>query len=198
MLHKTLAAETETTTDRGLFRALVSTGAPDREGDVVMPGAFAETIKRWRASGKMLPLAWDHSTKAEDLIGIIDPRQMEETGDGLIVGGKVDLESARGREAWRALKSGSIGFSIGFLAQRSRPRRGKGRDLLQLDLFEISATATPMVFESRVLDTKAAEPGVAAETRALLTGAPSAAALEARAKAVGIETRPLRVANFEC
>jgi HK97 family phage prohead protease len=156
MLHKTLPAETERITDQGVFRALVSTNSEDREHDVVRPGAFVATIEKWRRSQKKLPLAIDHSTRPEDLVGVVDLAQMEEEARGLVVGGKVNLESPRGPDAWRAMRSDSIGFSIGYLVKKSRPRsRGKGRYLEQVDLFEISLTATPMVFDSRVLEMKA-------------------------------------------
>ena len=90
MVHKTVAAETQTVTDQGIFQALVSVNSEDRERDTVERGAFAATIQRWRQSGKQMPLAIDHSTAPEDVVGTIDPAQMSETSEGLVVGGKVD------------------------------------------------------------------------------------------------------------
>lgn len=155
MQRKTFPTDREAITDQGVFRALVSTGSEDREGDVVKRGAFAKTIAQWRESGKKLPLAWDHSTEPQDIFGVIDPEQMEETAAGLVVGGEVDLESPRGPEAWRVMKSGAMGFSFGYLAKHLRPN-GKGNDILAVDLFEVSGTIVPMNADSKVLSMKSA------------------------------------------
>ena len=200
MVHKTVAAETETITDEGLFTALVSVNSEDRERDTVERGAFSETIRRWRQSKKMMPLAIDHSTAPEDVVGVIDPQQMEETALGLVVGGQVDLESPRGRDAWRAIKSGAFGFSIGFLIQDSRSRgKGKGRILTAVDLFEVSLTATPVVFESRVLTTKAIDE----ETNEADLDSMTDAELKDYSLSMidGIDTKahlPVQVVSFKC
>src|SRR5262245_12602656 len=82
--------------------------------------------------------------------------QMDETAQGLVVGGQLDLErSAKAREAWRVMRSGSLGLSFGYLAEDSKPRAGgKGRDLIRLDLFEITLTSMPANGETRVLSMK--------------------------------------------
>ena len=196
--HLTLKAVTERITDKGLFTALVSVNTPDRERDTVERGAFAATIERWKQSGKQMPLAIDHSTAPEDVVGTIDPAEMEETDAGLVVGGKVDLESPRGPAAWKAIKSGAFGFSIGFLIQDSRSRgEGKGRVLTALDLFEISLTATPMVFESRVLTTKSMDEEQ--DDLGFMTDAElKAYSMEAVGKVDRKAAQPITVRTFEC
>jgi len=204
--HKTYAAST-TSTDQGLFTALVSTPEVDREHDVVARGAFATTIANWRGSGKMLPLAWNHGADPEDLVGYIDPAQMHEGKDGLTVGGKVDLDTDRGQQVWRLLKSGSLGFSFCFMATRERNRADGIREIAEVDVFEISATPTPMNAGTRVLSTKAATAGARhkAEMLALLAGGDAwdpDDALKVRAKALGIDelarrARPIQIATFD-
>ncbi len=45
----------------GIFEAIVSVfGNADRVGDVVMPGAFHESLKAWQASPDVLPVLWSH------------------------------------------------------------------------------------------------------------------------------------------
>jgi HK97 family phage prohead protease len=155
--HKIYTAE-PVITDQGIFEALVSTPAEDRERDMVETGAFKTTIAAWQASGKMIPLAWDHGTDPESIVGSIDPDQMrEEAGKGLIHGGQVDLETDRGRQVWRLLKSGSLGFSFAYLITDSVDRPGGGREIRSLDLFEVSATTAPMNSGTRVLSTKAVD-----------------------------------------
>ena len=69
--------------------------------------------------------------------------------------GELDLgESELAREAWRSLKAGRIGLSFGYLTKRARDRKGRGRDLLQVDLFEVSLTAAPVNDGTRILDYK--------------------------------------------
>ena len=88
MKRKTLAAET-TVVDQelGQIEAQVSGWDSDRERDTIAPTAFDKTIAAWRASGKMLPLLFEHSSEE---IGHIDPFTMRATEAGLVAGGEVD------------------------------------------------------------------------------------------------------------
>ena len=72
MQHITIKAAA-TATDRGHFTAIAATWGVDRDGDQIRRGAFAATIKNWRESGKRLPVHWNHSGKAADVIGWVDP-----------------------------------------------------------------------------------------------------------------------------
>ncbi len=48
-------------TEDGTFEAIVSVfNNIDRAGDVVMPGAFAESLAEWKASGDPIPVLWSH------------------------------------------------------------------------------------------------------------------------------------------
>jgi hypothetical protein len=109
------AAVTEAT-DLGQFSAIAAAYSVDRQNERIRPGAFAATIEAWKASGKVIPLQWNHETGAESIIGSIDPATMRETDDGLYVEGQLDLkDSELAREAWRSLKRNRIGLSFGFL-----------------------------------------------------------------------------------
>jgi hypothetical protein len=72
MEHVLLKA-TATATEAGVFSAVVSAASVDREGDIVRPEAMVTALKAWERTGKLIPLAWNHSTAAEDIIGHIDP-----------------------------------------------------------------------------------------------------------------------------
>lgn len=157
MEHFAVKAATQTTTDQGTFTALASTYSEDRGGDVVEPGAFGGTIARWKQSGKQIPLHWNHqSDDPADIIGTVDPASMQETPDGLVVEGKLDLEdSAKAREAWRLVKADSIGVSFGYLSESQDGADGT-RLLTSIDLFELSLTPSPMNADTRVLAWKSA------------------------------------------
>ena len=127
---------------------------PIAREDVIEPTAFNRTIQRWRASTKTLPLLHEHSTIA---IGFIDPHSMHPTEEGLVAAGEVDRETAEGRQVWKQIKSGSIGFSIGYMCE-STPRKGGGRRITEIDLLEVSAVSTPMNAETRALSWKSTTP----------------------------------------
>jgi HK97 family phage prohead protease len=153
--HMTLKASA-LTTDLGQFTALVSTADVDREGDVVLPSAFRHTVERWQQSEKMIPLHWDHGTQPEDIIGHVDPARMAVQSNGLVVGGRVDLDTDRGQQVWRLLKSNTIGFSFGFVMNQSHTRSDGVREISSVDLYEITATYRPTNDRTRVLSTKSA------------------------------------------
>jgi HK97 family phage prohead protease len=158
MQHKTLQATTTAVdSDLGEFEAIVATYDIDRHGEKIASAAFARTLSRWRASGKPLPLHWNHrATDPEDIVGSVDPHKTRETEDGLVVAGRVDLDTERGRQVWRALKSGSMGFSFGYLATESH-NEGDTRVLDEIDLFEISIAPAPANPRTRILAMKALE-----------------------------------------
>jgi HK97 family phage prohead protease len=153
MEHKTATA-TATITDQNLgqFVALVSAWQADREKDVISRTAFDTTIEAWQRSGKKLPLLFEHS---QIVVGAVDPHSRHATAAGLVVAGEVDRSTDEGRQVWRSIKSGVLGFSIGFMSE-SRPRPGGGRELTEIDLLEVSATSTPMHPATRALSWKAA------------------------------------------
>ncbi len=159
---KSLEAVTTPTSDLGQFTAIAAAYTVDRERDRIIPGAFENTIAAWHASGRRIPLAWDHGRGASDVIGSIDPQTMRETPEGLYVEGQLDLEdSETAREAWRSVKNNSIGLSFGYLAVEERPGGGRVTELGELDLLEVSLTSVPMNASARILTAKAAVPGPA-------------------------------------
>jgi HK97 family phage prohead protease len=169
-------AITSTVTDEGVFEAVISTESVDREKDVVAPVAMVRALRKWN---RPIPLAWNHSAKAEDIFGHVDPSTVREIAGEVVAGGEVDLESKVGQEAWRSFKRRTVGFSFAYLIPDggAKELEGGGRYITALDVFEITATPTPMNNDTRVLSTKAV-----AEHRA-----PTDAELRAEAKRLGIE-----------
>jgi HK97 family phage prohead protease len=126
---KTAVAET---TELGHFAAIAAAYSTDRQGDRIVPGAFGLTIARWQGSGKHVPLHWNHGSKAEDVIGSVDPETMIEVEAGLFVEGDLDIhDSDVARQAWRSVKKNRVGLSFGYLTtdrpRRSRRDQGAGR-----------------------------------------------------------------------
>jgi HK97 family phage prohead protease len=187
MQHLAVKAVAEVT-DLGEFTAIAATYDVDRVKDQIVLGAFERTIAQWRASGKNLPVHWNHSGAAKDIIGAIDPAAMREVpGQGLYVAGRLDLqESDVAREAWRSMRSNSVALSFGYLATKTFKREDGVQELREIDLFEITVAPGPVNPETRFLSLKAvAERSV-----------PTDAQLRAKAKALGVNppmsTRQLR------
>lgn len=106
--------------DEGVFEAIVSVfGNVDSYGDVVMPGAFTETLAEWAASGDPIPVLWSHNSQDPDYhIGYVV--KAEERDEGLWVRAQLDpddLLDARSKTAkiYRLLKGRRVRqFSFAF------------------------------------------------------------------------------------
>jgi uncharacterized protein len=137
----------------GVFQGYASLfGKRDQQGDVVVAGAFAESL---RIKGvENIRMLFQHSP-AEPVGTWIDIVERER---GLFVRGRLNLKVQRGRELLALLESGGLdGLSIGFKTVRARNDRASGtRQLLQVDLWEISLVTFPMLDGARVSTVKSA------------------------------------------
>jgi uncharacterized protein len=126
--------------DLGEFTAIAATYDIDRVKDRIVPGAFERTIARWLASGKQIPVHWNHSRGREGHHRRGRPAAVREIpGEGLYVAGRLDLQDSRvAREAWRSMKNNTVALSFAYLATKTRRRRDGIQDLLEIDLFEIT------------------------------------------------------------
>jgi HK97 family phage prohead protease len=131
----------------GAFEGYASLfGLADQGGDVVMPGAFRQSLARRGAAG--VKLLWQHDPATP--IGVW--LSIEEDARGLKVVGQLDLAVAKARELHALMRSGAVdGLSIGYRTERSRkdPRNGNRR-LERVDLWEISLVTFPMLPQARV------------------------------------------------
>jgi HK97 family phage prohead protease len=212
MLHKTASAEA-VVTDQGEFTALAATWDLDRQGDRIQPGAFSNTIRRWRSSSKAIPLHWDHSGDPRDIIGTVDPLSLRETSEGLEVKGQLDLnDSEVAHEAWRSMRNDAISLSFGYMTKSSRKGSDGETILTELDLFEVSLVPHPANDQTRIISMKNAGPALDQKLLAYLIGPifaeeskaqpPTLEELEARAKALGIDdilrkSEPIQIRTFE-
>ena len=114
---------------------------PDRGGDVVRKGAFADSLRR----GDAVPLLWQH--RAGAVIGRIE--HLSEDGRGLRVIAELGT-SEDARRAARLIESGKLdGLSFGYRV-RAAGEAGGLRELRELDLIEVSLVAEPMQTRARV------------------------------------------------
>lgn len=145
-----------TATEQGSFVAIAAAYSVDRVGDRIVPGAFSGSIARWQGAGKSVPLHWDHEGDPGSIIGSVDPAGMQETDEGLEVKGQLDLEnSEKAREAWRAMKTGSMSLSFGYIATKQQKGADGVNELHEIDLFEVSVVPAPANADTRFLSLKA-------------------------------------------
>ena len=117
-------------------------GERDLAGDIVRPGAFAASLLARPAPRPML-----HAHSTDTPVGVWD--RLVEDATGLWVEGRMLLSSETATLA-RLVRAGSVsGLSIGYRTLRSRQTFG-GRELLELDLWEVSVVAFPMLPTARL------------------------------------------------
>lgn len=137
----------------GAFEGYASLfGIADQAQDVVMPGAFRNSLVRRGSRG--VRMLWQHDPATP--IGVWD--SIVEDARGLHVVGRLDLAVAKARELHALMRSGAVdGLSIGFRTERSRrdPKTGMRR-LEKIDLWEISLVTFPMLPQARVSAVKTA------------------------------------------
>lgn len=155
----TLKATTTVGTEQGTFEAVISTGAVDRDKDIVEPEAMVKALRKYVAVGKKVPLDWNHGKAAVDQIGHIDPASVKAVDREVVASGWIDRSTDAGAEAWRLVKSGTLGFSFYGLIPRSgvSKRAGGGLHVHELDVAAVTATPTPANNETRVLAWKSVD-----------------------------------------
>lgn len=126
--------------ENGCFAGYASVfNVPDSQQDIVLPGAFADTLSG--REGRQIKLLWQHHM--DEPIGVIT--QIYEDQKGLYVEGQLLLDVQRAREAYSLLKSGAIdGLSIGYTVKESDIDPATGwRMLRDIALWEVSLVTIP-------------------------------------------------------
>lgn len=131
----------------GTFHGYASVfGKVDLGRDVVVPGAFADSLATRGAQG--IKLLFQHDPNQP--IGVW--LELIEDARGLFARGRLMPEVTRAREVLSLMRAGALdGLSIGFrtVIGRRDPRTGVRR-LEKIDLWEISVVTFPMLPEARV------------------------------------------------
>lgn len=140
----------------GTFEAVVSVfGNIDRGGDVVLPGAFANTLKE----RGLPPILWMHN---HDLGPIGVASVAKETSEGLFIKGRLfidgDVTDPFIHRVWIGLKEDAIReFSFGYAVRESAWEDRDGQEvrlLKDLELFEVSPVVAGMNPATRLVGVK--------------------------------------------
>lgn len=113
---------------------------PDAARDVIRHGAFEATLEN-RAGP--VPLLWQH--RPEQQIGTVD--HIAEDHKGLRVIASIARNASRGARMLRDRKVN--GLSFGYRT-KSAVHSAAGRELIEIELFEVSLVTDPLQFGARV------------------------------------------------
>lgn len=171
MLHKSCPVKVKAAgeadgLEEGQFEAIVSVfGNKDSYGDVVIPGAFKDTISEWEGSGNPIPVYYSHRMDDPDYnIGHVI--EAKETDEGLWVRAQLDLESesSKARQVYRLLKGRrltqfSFAYDIeegGWATRKSGDRDEEYFELRKLKVYEVGPTPIGANQETELLGVKSA------------------------------------------
>ena len=140
-------------------------GNVDSYGDVIQPGAFADTLAASHKSGQFPAMLMQHGgwgIGADDMTPVGIWTSLSEDGIGLKVEGKL-ADTPRGREAYALLKMTPRptidGLSISYIAKefsnRTKPEEPR-RTLKKVELMEVSLVTFPANGKARIASVKSA------------------------------------------
>lgn len=118
-------------------------GKVDRGGDVVVKGAFRQSLREWRERKAAVPMLWDHDPK--EPIGVWT--EISEDDTGLKLKGELVLDVPRAQQVRALMMRGAVsGTSIGYKTRDHAIDRASGARLLKnVDLWEVSIVTFPML-----------------------------------------------------
>lgn len=141
--------------DNGTFEGHGSVfGELDSHFDIVMPGAFKDSLADYESKGRKVPMLWQHD--AHQPIGVYTT--IGEDAKGLHVEGQIILDVQKGREAHALMKAEALsGLSIGYRAVKYDYNDAGVRLLHSVKLFEVSPVTFPSGDSARIASVKSIE-----------------------------------------
>ena len=127
----------------------------DSYNEVVVPGAFADSLAKHKREGTFPLMLWQHDPW--EVIGKWD--DLSDDGKGLYGEGRLLLDLQRAKEAHILLREEAIqGLSIGYREVDIEPAKdGEPRKLIKLDLLEVSIVSFAANRRARVEEVKMSE-----------------------------------------
>lgn len=153
MTRKSFNLEIKAVQEDGFFSGYGAVfGNIDWYNDVILPGAFTASIAKWRAKNKMPPVLWNHNDS--EPIGVYT--NIYEDEKGLYVEGKLLINDVpRAKSTHALLKAGAIdGLSIGYSTKKANQQTNGVRELVEVDLSEISIVTQPANERSLITSVK--------------------------------------------
>jgi HK97 family phage prohead protease len=134
-------------------------GNIDQNGDVILPGAFRDTLAERKSAGRALPMHINHGIPSLGGVrGVGSWRVVEEDSRGVYVEGKLSgMNTDIGRYRYEQVRDGGLGgLSIGFNVKPNgaqlnlKSAGGPRRTIKALNLHEISLVDDPCNEQARV------------------------------------------------
>ena len=146
----------------GQFTAYASVfGNIDSYGDVVVKGAFTDTLAEWKSSGDPIPVIWSHMSQDPDYhIGVVV--EAAEDDNGLLFTGQLDMDEPKAAKIYRLLKGRrvknmSFAYDIvdgGFVKKDEE----SAFELRKLKLYEVGPCLVGVNSQTELLAVKAGQP----------------------------------------
>lgn len=162
----------------GQFEAFVSVfDVKDSYGDVVIAGAFVDSLAEWKASGNPIPVIWSHGyfDLANHVGWLLDAEEREIDGKaGLWVKGQLDVspdpEDAQARKVSKLLKGKrvtqfSFSYDIVEAGWAKSDEHGEFFELRKLNIHEVGPCLIGANRDTELLDAKAIQ-ALAVEVKA--------------------------------
>lgn len=134
-------------------------GHQDAHGDVVLPGAFSETLAERKAQGRGIPMHVMHGMLGGDGLPVGVWSEASEDSRGLHLRGRLSgMDTDYGRRLYGLIKDGALGgLSIGFTVKRNGAVRnsdpnGPKRQIRAVNLHEVSLVDEPSNALARVTE----------------------------------------------
>lgn len=142
----------------GYIEGYAATFDKDRSGDIIIPGAFKNTIKRHQKNNRPIRMFFQHNR--ENMIGGFPIADVKEDEKGLYVKGQINLDVQKGAEVYALAKQGVVrDMSIGFSVDDYDIDKENNQTYLKdIELWEISLVSEPMNTNAQILNVKGALP----------------------------------------
>lgn len=141
----------------------------DSYRDVMVKGAFENTLAEWKDLGAPIPVYWGHNISDPDFnVGHVE--EAREDARGLFVKVVLDLESPKAAQTYRLLKGRRVReMSFGFSTVKSGFAERDGREVRELSevkLFEVSVVPVGANPDTEVISVRSASRSLAASVKA--------------------------------
>ncbi len=147
----------------GQFTAYASVfGNVDSYRDMVIKGAFSDTLAAWQKAGTPIPVYWSHLMSADPLMNLGEITKAVEDEHGLLVTAQLDVEeNPKAAYVHRLLKGGrvkqmSFAYDVEEAAWVHSDDLGDYQELRKLKLHEVSVVPVGANQETEVIGVKAA------------------------------------------
>lgn len=115
-------------------------GNVDAYSERVLPGAFKASLDEHKRRGSRIKMLWQH--RQDVPIGVW--LQAAEDSKGLHLEGQINLKTDAGRNAYEHIMAGDVdSLSIGYREIKAKQGHDGVRDLIELDLYEVSPVTFP-------------------------------------------------------